>query len=78
MGLRGEPGHRAGDHRHVRRRPLHVASNFPVAGLRIDFTSLYDAYKRMVVDFNATEQLALFHDTAAKFYAPAHLEKITA
>ena len=24
------------------------ASNFPVAGLRIDFTSLYDAYKRMV------------------------------
>lgn len=54
------------------------ASNFPVAGLRIDFTSLYDAYKRMVVDFSETEQLALFHDTAAKFYAPAHLEKITA
>ncbi|MCB1743345.1 MAG: amidohydrolase family protein [Gammaproteobacteria bacterium] len=44
------------------------ASNFPVAGLRIDFNALYDAYKRMVADFSPTEQLALFHDNARRFY----------
>jgi predicted TIM-barrel fold metal-dependent hydrolase len=44
------------------------ASNFPVAGLRIDFDALYTAYKRMVADFSETEQLALFHDNAKRFY----------
>ena len=44
------------------------ASNFPVAGLRIGFVELYDAYKRMVEDFSPDEQLALFHDNAARFY----------
>jgi len=44
------------------------ASNFPVAGLRIDFDALYTAYKRMVADFSESEQLALFHDNARRFY----------
>jgi predicted TIM-barrel fold metal-dependent hydrolase len=44
------------------------ASNFPVAGLRIDFGSLYDAYKRMVADFTPAERRALFCDNAARFY----------
>lgn len=46
------------------------ASNFPVAGLRIGFAELYDAYKRMVIDFTPAEQLALFHDNAVRFYRP--------
>ncbi|MDX1435121.1 MAG: amidohydrolase family protein [Gammaproteobacteria bacterium] len=44
------------------------ASNFPVAGLRIGFDDLFTAYKRMVADFSRAEQLALFHDNAARFY----------
>ena len=44
------------------------ASNFPVAGLRIGFDELYTAYKRMVADFSESEQLALFHDNAKRFY----------
>ena len=44
------------------------ASNFPVAGLRIDFDSLYNAYKSMVEDFSDREKLQLFRDTAAAAY----------
>lgn len=44
------------------------ASNFPVAGLRIGFGALFDAYKRMVSDFSPGEQRALFCDNAARFY----------
>ncbi len=44
------------------------ASNFPVAGLRIDFDALFSAYKRMVADFSQSEQMALFHDNAQRFY----------
>lgn len=44
------------------------ASNFPVAGLRIDFDALYTAYKNMVADFSPDEQMALFHDNAKRFY----------
>ena len=44
------------------------ASNFPVAGLRIGFDALYTAYKSMVADFTESEQLALFHDNARRFY----------
>ena len=44
------------------------ASNFPVAGLRIGFDALYTAYKNMVADFTESEQLALFHDNARRFY----------
>ncbi|MCP5151678.1 MAG: amidohydrolase family protein [Chromatiales bacterium] len=44
------------------------ASNFPVSGLRITYRELYDAYKRMVADLAPAEQLALFHDNAARFY----------
>ena len=44
------------------------ASNFPVAGLRIDFDSLYSAYKSMVEDFSDREKLQLFRNTAAEAY----------
>jgi predicted TIM-barrel fold metal-dependent hydrolase len=44
------------------------ASNFPVAGLRVGFDALYTAYKNMVEDFSESEQLALFHDNAKRFY----------
>ena len=44
------------------------ASNFPVAGLRIDFDSLYNAYKSMVEDFSDREKLQLFRDTAVAAY----------
>ena len=44
------------------------ASNFPVAGLRIGFSALYDAYKRMVADFSAEERQALFFETARRVY----------
>lgn len=44
------------------------ASNFPVAGLRIDFDTLYTSYKRMVAGFSDDEQRALFRDTAARVY----------
>jgi len=44
------------------------ASNFPVAGLRIGFGELYDAYKEMVTEFTEAEQMALFHDNAKRFY----------
>lgn len=44
------------------------ASNFPVAGLRIDFDALYTAYKNIVADFSRDEQMALFHDNAKRFY----------
>jgi predicted TIM-barrel fold metal-dependent hydrolase len=46
------------------------ASNFPVAGLRIGYTELYNAYKRMVADFSEAEQLMLFHNCAVRFYKP--------
>jgi predicted TIM-barrel fold metal-dependent hydrolase len=49
------------------------ASNFPVAGLRISYQELFDAYKRMVEDFSEAELLGLFHDNAAAFYRPPNL-----
>ena len=44
------------------------ASNFPVAGLRIDFVSQVKAIAHMVQDYSREERGALFHDTAQKFY----------
>ena len=44
------------------------ASNFPVAGMRIGFVELYDAYKSMVADFSVDEQHAMFCGTAARIY----------
>ena len=44
------------------------ASNFPVAGLRIDFVSQVKAIAHMVQDCSREERRELFHDTALKFY----------
>lgn len=44
------------------------ASDFPVGGLHGTAPEIYAAFKEIVADFSDTEQRALFHDNAAKFY----------
>ena len=44
------------------------ATNFPVAGLRIDYDGLVRAVARMVADLPETEREALFWRNAARFY----------
>ena len=44
------------------------ASNFPVDGLRVDFATMFDDFKRMTRDFAAAERQRLFFDNAARFY----------
>ena len=44
------------------------ASDFPVAGLHGAAHEIYAAFKEIVADFSASEQRALFHDNAGKFY----------
>ncbi|MFP5405852.1 MAG: amidohydrolase family protein, partial [Gammaproteobacteria bacterium] len=44
------------------------ASNFPVAGLRIDFDTLVRAVHRMIEDFPAADQNRFFVDNARAFY----------
>jgi predicted TIM-barrel fold metal-dependent hydrolase len=43
-------------------------SNFPVDKASCAYTTLWNAFKRVTADFNATDKAALFHDTAAGFY----------
>ena len=44
------------------------ASNFPVDGLRIDFQTMFDDFKRMTREFAVAERQRLFFDNAAHFY----------
>jgi L-fuconolactonase len=44
-------------------------SNFPVDKGMTGYRVLWNAYKRMAAGLTATERQAVFHDTAAKFYA---------
>jgi predicted TIM-barrel fold metal-dependent hydrolase len=44
------------------------ATNFPVAGLRIDYDGLVRAVARMVADLPETKREALFWRNAARFY----------
>jgi predicted TIM-barrel fold metal-dependent hydrolase len=44
------------------------ATNFPVAGLRIDYDTLVRSVRRMVSDFSAEEQEGFFWRNAARFY----------
>jgi predicted TIM-barrel fold metal-dependent hydrolase len=43
-------------------------SDFPVAGLYAGFDELYRSFKTIVCGFSATEQRAMFHDTAKRVY----------
>ncbi len=44
-------------------------SNFPVDKAACSYTVLWNAFKRITTGWSATERSALFHDTAARFYA---------
>jgi predicted TIM-barrel fold metal-dependent hydrolase len=44
------------------------ASNFPVAGLRVDYDTLVRSVARMVAGFTAQERHAFFVGNAASFY----------
>ena len=44
------------------------ASNFPVAGLRIDYDTLVRSVARMVADFDSADRRAFFVDNALAFY----------
>ncbi|MBM3517017.1 MAG: hypothetical protein FJX56_03850 [Alphaproteobacteria bacterium] len=44
------------------------ASDFPVAGLFGSFAAHYQAFRELVADLSATEQRALFHDNARRYY----------
>ncbi|HEX5077584.1 MAG TPA: amidohydrolase family protein, partial [Geminicoccaceae bacterium] len=44
------------------------ASNFPVDSLVADFDTIFDGFKTIVAGFGASEQAALFHDNALRFY----------
>lgn len=44
------------------------ASNFPVDGLKSDFNTLYNAFKRIVADLPIADQRKLFHDNAVRIY----------
>jgi predicted TIM-barrel fold metal-dependent hydrolase len=44
------------------------ASDFPVARLHATYDQVFDSFKRIVADFSADEQQALFHDNAARLY----------
>lgn len=43
-------------------------SNFPVDKQSCSYTVLWNAFKRIVSDFSASEKESLFHDTAARVY----------
>lgn len=45
-----------------------LATDWPVAGLKIGFDEIYDMLRRMVADMTEAEQRALFYDNAAKLY----------
>lgn len=44
------------------------ASNFPVDGLRVSYTQMFDDFKRMTAALAEDERSRLFHDNAAAFY----------
>ena len=43
-------------------------SNFPVDKFSVSYTVLWNAFKRLAHDFSPSEQAALFHDTATRYY----------
>jgi predicted TIM-barrel fold metal-dependent hydrolase len=45
-----------------------LASDWPVAGLRMSYNDIYSNLRCVTADLTPDEQRALFHDNAAKFY----------
>jgi predicted TIM-barrel fold metal-dependent hydrolase len=45
------------------------ASNYPVDGLCASFGEIYSGFRKIVAQFSAPEQRALFHDNAVRIYA---------
>jgi predicted TIM-barrel fold metal-dependent hydrolase len=45
-----------------------LESNFPVDRVSFSYTMLWNAFKRLTVDFSAGERAALFHDNAVRVY----------
>jgi len=43
-------------------------SNFPVEKRANSYVAVWNAFKRMTVNYSATERAALFHDTATRAY----------
>jgi predicted TIM-barrel fold metal-dependent hydrolase len=75
LGLRGQPW-RLEDNAPVVRDAVAIfgpqrcmfASNFPVAGLRIDYSALVHAMSQALAHLAAEEQHAIWHDNALRFY----------
>ena len=44
-------------------------SNFPVDRLSLSYPVVWNGFKKMVADFSAAEQHALFYGTAEKVYS---------
>ena len=44
------------------------ATNFPVAGLRVDYDTLVRSVQRMIADFSAADQERFFWKNAEAFY----------
>lgn len=44
------------------------ASNFPVDKLFSSYDAIFDAFKKITIDFSSTERRRLFHDNAERFY----------
>lgn len=45
-----------------------LATDWPVAGLKVGFGEIYDTLRRITADLSAGEQRALFHDNARRLY----------
>ena len=75
FGLKDQPWDYESNHRIVRTaigifgiERCMFASNFPVAGLRVDFDTLVCAVSRMIDDFSDGDRQRFFVDNAAAFY----------
>jgi predicted TIM-barrel fold metal-dependent hydrolase len=44
-------------------------SNFPVDKVSYSYNVMYNAFKRLSVDYSASERAAMFHDTAVRVYS---------
>lgn len=44
------------------------ATDWPVAGLKVEYDEIWDSLRRITADMTAAEQRALFHDNAVRLY----------
>jgi len=50
-------------------------SNFPVDRMFLGYAALLDHYRRILAPLTSVQQRAVFHDTAARVYAPAPMHR---